>query len=71
MSIDFMPQGEHFNCYTDNYLVHSFNEKTYMTQLFVDNESSYVDMSITVRYYRIYIQSLQNLIILSSYIFKS
>lgn len=45
---DFMPQGEHFNWYSDNYLVHSLTDRTYMTQWFVDTETSYIDMSITV-----------------------
>lgn len=31
-----LPEGEFFNCYTDNYFVHTIDERTYMTQWFVN-----------------------------------
>ena len=45
---DFMPKGEYFNWYTDNYLIHSVNDKTFMTQWYVDTESTNVEMAIVV-----------------------
>ena len=41
-------QGKYFDCFSDNYLIYSLNEKSFMTQYFVDTEMSYVDMSISV-----------------------
>ena len=48
---DLMPHGEYFDWYSDNYLVHTINEKSYMTQYFVDTETSYVEMAITVIFF--------------------
>ena len=43
-----MPKGQYFDWYSDNYLVHTISDKCYMTQYFVDTESSYVEMAIAV-----------------------
>lgn len=37
-----------FNCYTDNYLVHTINDKTHITQHFLDTEDEYIEFTKSV-----------------------
>ena len=45
---DQVEKGDYFNCFTDNYLIHTLEDKSFMTQWFVDNESTQIEMDITV-----------------------
>ena len=41
-------QNPLFNCYTDNYLVHSVNDKTHITQYFLDTEDEYIEFTKSI-----------------------
>ena len=37
-----------FNCFTDNYLIHSLDDTTFMTQLFLSNEEQNIEFTKSV-----------------------
>ena len=37
-----------FNCYTDNYLVHTLGEKTHITQFYLETEEEFIEFTKSI-----------------------